>query len=41
MIKFLVGDAISAKIIQTIRDANEYLTFVCPYIKLTIKLNQN
>ncbi|QPH37904.1 phospholipase D-like domain-containing protein [Pedobacter endophyticus] len=38
MIKFLDGDAISAKIIQTIREANQYLTFVSPYIKLNDKV---
>lgn len=38
MIKFLDGDAISAKIIQTIREAEVYLTLVSPYIKLTNKI---
>jgi len=38
MIKFLDGDAISAKINQTIREANEYLTLVSPYIKLNNKI---
>ncbi|RZK39900.1 MAG: hypothetical protein EOO90_17140 [Pedobacter sp.] len=38
MIKFLDGDAISAKIIQTIREANEYLTLVSPYVKLNNKV---
>lgn len=38
MIKFLDGDAISAKIVQTIREADEYLTLVSPYIKLTNKI---
>lgn len=38
MIKFLDGDAISAKIIQTIREADVYLTLVSPYIKLTNKI---
>ncbi|MDQ0638168.1 hypothetical protein QF042_001733 [Pedobacter sp. W3I1] len=38
MIKFLDGDAISAKIIQTIKEADVYLTLVSPYIKLTNKI---
>jgi phosphatidylserine/phosphatidylglycerophosphate/cardiolipin synthase-like enzyme len=38
MIKFLDGDAINAKISETIRDADEYLKIICPYIKLTEKI---
>jgi phosphatidylserine/phosphatidylglycerophosphate/cardiolipin synthase-like enzyme len=38
MIKFLDGDAITAKIIQTIRESDVYLTLISPYIKLSGKI---
>ncbi|RBQ02873.1 phospholipase D-like domain-containing protein [Pedobacter miscanthi] len=38
MIKFLDGDAINAKITQMIRDAEQFVTLVSPYIKLTNKI---
>lgn len=38
MIKFLDGDAINAKIIETIKQADEYLLLISPYIKLTERI---
>jgi len=38
MIAFLDGDAISAKIIQIIKEADNYLLLISPYIKLTEKI---
>ncbi|TDG35951.1 hypothetical protein EZJ43_11415 [Pedobacter changchengzhani] len=40
MIKFLDGDAISAKIIQTIREADDYLLLISPFIKLNDKIKK-
>lgn len=38
MIKFLDGDAINAKIIETIKQADEYLLLISPFIKLTERI---
>lgn len=38
MIKFLDGDAINAKIIETIKQADEYLLLISPFIKLSQKI---
>lgn len=38
MIKFLDGDAINAKIIETIKQADDYLLLISPFIKLTERI---
>lgn len=38
MITFLEGDGISAKIVQTIREADEYLILISPFIKFTDRI---